>query len=109
MPEHIMRWFETIEPNIVPLQRESWERAPIHMVDTDAFCIDVERQSALTLSASHTRTRERDRVIGEMRSLCPDIWGIRGKARFVQQRWLKKEDELVPLRTIQHYFRITRS
>lgn len=109
LPGHLVQWFESIEPNIFDCARESWERAPMHMIDVDAYCIDAERQSAMSQRASHIRTQERDRRIGEMRALCRDIWGVWGKARIVQHRWLKHEKELVPLRTIQHYFRMTRT
>ena len=113
VPTHIDQYFTSIAENtncpIPREQREPWELAPAHMVD---FCetptVNDLKLKRLSATAGKFRTSERDVRIGAMRANSPDLWCIRGKAHLIAARHAKEDGEMISVRTIQDYIKITK-
>ena len=78
VPYHLSQGCAALGSNTGACVQEKIDRAPAHMVDTDAFTIDQTKQVALSAKASACRTDERAQRIAEIRSELPHLWGIRG-------------------------------
>lgn len=88
---------------------EPWEKAPSHVVDHEAYCLDYEILRENAFRAGQKFTSERDHTIMEMRQEFPEIWGVRGKAAELAKRWHELTGESISVRTIQNYFHETRA
>lgn len=104
IPEHILRFFSEVEPNTCR-HVDRWERAPEHMIDPQIGCIDPGKQEKLTRTAADRRAAEFEMRRAELERDNRDIWGKRGKAAIVAQRYNKVHPrEPISVRTVQRYF-----
>lgn len=90
-----------------PLQ--PWESAPPQMVDYDE-CPSLKEGELKRLSrkAGVSRTEERDKKINELKLKYRNHWGTRSGAKYIAGSETDTGDPISE-RTVQEYFRITRT
>lgn len=110
LPDYLLAAAATLGSNTdIYIPSDSWERAPAHVVVYDE-CPDLNRVNLrlIAQSAAEERSLKRGERISQLRLLCGDVWGMRGKAHVVQERWNKAGEGPISIRTIQQYFRESR-
>ena len=96
-------------PPIPPDQLNSWEKAPSYLVDYDEQpSLRDDILNNMSRKAGSSRTAERDQKISELRLKYPKHWGKRGGARFIALHETPPEDP-ISARTVQNYFKITKT
>lgn len=108
-PPHILAYFAEEGPNVTSIVRESWTKAPSHVVDFDVQRIDRDVVKALSQRAAIARFDDRAETIAAMQREYPKRWGVRGQAKEVAERWSEYCGDRVSVRTVQNYFKASRT
>jgi hypothetical protein len=112
MPEHVIRFLSTVEPNIHAMpagQQQSWERAPAHTVDYDENPeVNTEVLARMSKSAGDSRTAERNLRISELKLKYLADWNQRGVAKKIASLETEQGNPLSE-RTVQNYVKMTRA
>jgi hypothetical protein len=90
-------------------KRESWETAPLHMIDHDLQMLDKDKIAKLGAAGGRPQTEARDNRIARMWNENRDIWFERAASHKIAKRWNKRHlDEPVSIRTVQNYVRLSK-
>lgn len=108
-PDHKRNAFRDIESNVGRVAHDPWERAPDHVVDkVECPSLNQATLRSMAQRAGEERSLARSDRIAEMERLYPDLFGARGKAKEVADRWNRDSDDSLSVRTVQEYFRAVR-
>lgn len=81
--------------------------APLHVVDCDVQQVDQDVMKLLSERAAITRSDDQAERIAGMKTESSKLWGVRGRAQEVADRWFNFSGERVSVRTVQSYFRMS--